>query len=170
MTGIRTHVYAFAIAMAAAGSLAITAVAQMQQGGGQMSGGQMPGTQSGGHQHGAMQGTMQGTMPSDQMMANINTMMAGVTSTMRDFTSMQAGTFGPQHDQMTASMRGITDQMHQLHAVMNDVAKNPGLMGNSDAMKAFHQAGSEFQKMGAAFQSMMKNLNQTGKGMPHGAR
>jgi hypothetical protein len=143
----------FAAAVLAIG---LTAAAGAQMGGGQM----------GGHQHGAMQGSMS----SDQMMRGIDSMMNSVTSMMRDFTSMPAGSFGSRHDQMMSSMRGLLDQMHQVHGVMGDMAKNPGMMNNKDAMKAFHQAGTEFQTMGKALEGMVKNLNQAAKGMPHGAK
>lgn len=137
--------------------LAANASAQM---GGQMTG----------HQHSGMQGAMQGTMSSDQMMRGIDSMMTSVTAGMHDFTAMRTGTLGPQHDAMMSSMRGLVGQMHQVHGALGDMAKNPGLTGNNDAMKAFHQAGAEFQKMGTALQGMMKNLNQAAKGMPHGAK
>ena len=123
-----------------------------------------------GHQHGAMQGSMSGGMASDQMMRNIDSMMASTSSMMRDFTGMQPGTFGPQHDQMMSSVQGLVGQMHQVHAVLGDMAKNPGLTANSAAMKSFQQAGAEFQKMGTASQNMMKSLSQAAKGMPNGRK
>jgi ElaB/YqjD/DUF883 family membrane-anchored ribosome-binding protein len=146
--------FAAAIVFAAALSVGLRA----QMGGGQMTG----------HQHGAMQSTMSGGMSSDQMMRGIDSMMASVSSMMRDFTSMQPGSFGPQHDQMMSSIQGLVGQMHQVHAAMGNMAKNPAMTANSAAMKSFQQAGTEFQKMGTAAQAMMKSLGQAAKDMPSG--
>jgi hypothetical protein len=131
--------------------------------GAQTGGGQMPG-----HQHGATQGSMAGGMASDQMMRNIDSMMANVSSTTNNFTSMQPGAFGPQHDQMMSSIQGLVGQMHQVHGAMGEMARNPGLTANGAAMKSFQQAGAEFQRMGTAAQAMMKNLGQAAKDMPNG--
>lgn len=152
---------------AAAMTIGIGAHLDAQMGAGHTSGGQMGGSQTGGHQHGAMQGATAG-MSSDQMMRNIDSMMLSVTTMMKDFTSMQAGSFGPQHDQMMSSIQGLVGQMHQVHAVMGEVAKAPSMSGNTAAMKSFQQAGTEFQKMGASAQAMMKSLRQAAKDMPNG--
>ena len=47
-----------------------------------------------------------------------------------------------------SSMQGLLGQMHQVHGAMGEMAQNPGLMGNNDAMKAFHQAGAEIREDG----------------------
>lgn len=75
----------------------------------------------------------------------------------RDFTAA--------HQQMAGSMQHMFDQMHQFHAEMNDVMKNPALMHNDASMKAFRMAGDDFQKMGKAFESMLKNMSQVMKGI-----
>ena len=69
---------------------------------------------------------------------------------------------------MMSSMQGLVGQMHQVHAAMGEMAKNPAVMANSAAMKSFQQAGAEFQKMGTAAQAMMKSLGQAAKDMPSG--
>ena len=66
---------------------------------------------------------------------------------------------------MVGSMQHMFDQMHQFHAQMNDVMKNQALMHDDASMKAFRMAGDDFQKMGKAFESMLKNMNQVMKGI-----
>jgi ElaB/YqjD/DUF883 family membrane-anchored ribosome-binding protein len=156
---------AFAAATVFATGLTVSLGAQMS--GGQMGGSQTGGGQMTGHDHGAMQGSMSAGMSSDQTMRNIDSMMANVSSMMKDFTAMQPGTFGPRHDQMMSSIQGLVGQMHQVHAAMGDMAKNPGMTANSAAMKSFQQAGAEFQKMGTATQALMKSLGQAAKAMPN---
>lgn len=161
MSSFRSRFVPLAAAAVLATGLGASAYAQM---GGQMSG----------HQHGAMQGATQaaaqGSMTSAQAMRNVDTMMNSVTAMMRTFTSLQPGTFGAQHDQMMSSVRGLNDQMHQFHGTLGTMAADHALMHNADASKAFQQACTNFEKMGAALQDMMKNLNQVGKGLPNGAK
>ena len=123
----------------------------------------------GGQGHGQGQSAMQGRMmATDQMMRNIDTMMANAGSMMRDLTAMHAGmSGGPQHDQMMSSMQGMLDQMRQFRGSLNDMMKDPAFGHNNDTMKSFQQAGRNLEQMASAFQSMTKNMTKAMKDMAH---
>ena len=128
-----------------------------------VSGQMTEGNQDREHGQGAMQGNM---MATDQMMRNIDTMMANAGSMMRDLTAIHAGmSGGSQHDQMMSSMQGMLDQMRQFHGSLNDMMKDPAFGHNNDAMKSFQQACRNLEQMTSAFQSMTKNMTQAMKGM-----
>jgi hypothetical protein len=104
--------------------------------------------------------------PADQMMRNVDAMMAKSAEMMRDFSSSHQQMRGMSDDSMMRSMQGMLDQMRQFQGAMNDLMRNQGLVHNNDAMKAFRETGKNLQQMGTAYQSLLKNLNQTLKGLP----
>lgn len=120
--------------------------------------------------HGA-QGGMHGTpagqhgqmTAAEQMMRNIDTMMANIQSSMRDLAAMPMS--GGQHDQMVAGMNGLLEQMRGLHGHLTTMMRDPQLMHQGDAMKAFNQACRDLERMASAFQSMTKNMTQAMKGL-----
>ena len=116
-----------------------------------------------------MQG-MQGTMSTEQMMRNVDQMMTGSTSMMRDLATMHASMAGhEQHDAMMKGMQGMLDQMKQVQGQMNIMAKDHGTM-NADAMKSFQLAYKNLEEVASSFQSMTKNVTTMMKGLSNGPK
>ena len=64
----------------------------------------------GGMQHGSMQPAM---TPTDKLMQDLGTMMADLTTAMREFTASHDGMAGQSRGPLVASMQGMLDQMRQ---------------------------------------------------------
>ena len=163
---MRSHRRTLWLAMAGFVAVGLTTalVASQMQGGGQM--GQMGSGQMSGQGHQGHQGMSTQMTSADQMMRHVDAMMAKSAEMMRDFSASHQQMRGMQDDPLMRSMQGILDQMRQCQGAMNDLMKNQGLAHNNDAMKAFREAGQNLQQMGTAYQSLLKNMNQTLKGIP----
>ena len=132
--------------------------------------GQSHGSQGHGHDQAAKpQANMMAA--TDQMMRNIDSMMTNAGSAMRDLTAMHAGmSGGAEHGPMLASMESLLAQMRQFRGDLHDMAKNPMLAHNNDAMKSYQQACRNLEQMASAFQSMTKNMTSALKGMSHATK
>ncbi len=139
------------VVLSIAALLAVPALAQHMGHGAQ---GGMQGTQAG--QHGQM-------MAADQMMRNIESMMTNIQASMRDLAAMPMS--GGHHDGMLAGMNGMLEQMRAVHGDLATMMKDPQLMHQDDAMKAFNEACRDLERMASAFQSMTKHMNQAMKGL-----
>ena len=94
----------------------------------------------------------------DQMMRNVGATMASIESTMRQMASD-----GGQHGALMAGMTGMLDQMRAVHGQLVTMQKDPTLMHDANATKAFGQACRDLDRMATSFQSMIRNVQQSVK-------
>lgn len=141
------------VVLSIAALLAVPALAQHMGHGAQ---GGMRGTQAG--QHGQM-------MAPEQMMRNIESMMTNIQASMRDLAAMPMP--GGHHDQMLAGMNGMLEQMRAVRGDLTTMMRDPQLMHQDTAMKAFNEACRDLERMASAFQSMTKHMSQAMKGLHH---
>lgn len=114
---------------------------------------------------GAMHGATNPMMAGDQMMRNVDSMLQNAESMMRNLTAMPA--MGPQHTEVMAGMNGMLDQMRTVHGSLTSMMKDPALMHDQAAGKAFTQACRDLEKMATGFESMARNMNQAMKSLHH---
>lgn len=117
---------------------------------------------------GSMHGSTNPMMAGDQMMRNVDSLLQNAESMIRNLTAMPA--MGSQHTQMMAGMNGMLDQMRAVHGNLTSMMKDPALMHEQTAGKAFSQACRDLEKMASGFESMTRNLGQAMKSMNHGGK
>lgn len=123
-----------------------------------------------GHQGmGGMQHGMQMVAPADKLMRDLDSMMADLTTAMHAFRASHDPMAGQSHGPIVGSMQGMLDQMRQFQEALRQTSKDRALMPDSNATKAFQQAGRDFQQMGTSFQAMLKSMDKAMKNANRGS-
>lgn len=113
----------------------------------------------GGMQHGGMQMVA----PADKLMQDLGTMMADLTTAMRDFRMSHDAIAGQSPGPIVGAMQGIVDQMRQFQESLHQMSRDQALMPGAGAMKPIEQAGRDFQQMGKSFQAMLRSMDKAMK-------